>query len=251
MTTQELLSAGELQEAIRTLSAEIRNHPSDLKRRTFLFELLCFAGDYSRAEKHLSVLADHSPEANTGAVLYRSALRAERARQLFFESGEYRSSVASPAVLISGSLAGTLNGTPFHSIEDIDPRIGPRLEVFLAGEYMWMPFSSIGTLTIDPPRNLRDTLWANGSILASESLKSNDFGTVLLPVLYPFSWKHPDQKVRLGRETVSGEDPVEGEVPFGQKLLLLDGENVVPFLEVRSLVFSKSETSGSEEPATA
>jgi type VI secretion system protein ImpE len=245
VTTQELLSAGELQEAIRSLSAELRDHPSDLKRRTFLFELLCFAGDYSRAEKHLNVLADHSPEANTGAILYRSALRAERARQLFFESGQYRSADAP----LAETRSGTLNGTPFESIEDIDPRIGPRLEVFLAGEYMWMPFASIGTLTINPPRKFRDTLWANGSVIASESLNSNDFGEVLLPVLYPFSWKHPDQKVRLGRETVSGADSAEGEVPFGQKLLLVDGENIVPFLEVRSLVFNKLEPAESEESA--
>jgi type VI secretion system protein ImpE len=249
VTTQELLSAGELQEAIRSLSAELRDHPSDLKRRTFLFELLCFAGDYSRAEKHLSVLADRSPESNTGAILYRSALRAERARQLFFESGQYRSSDAALNAASAEPCSGTLNGTPFESIEDIDPRVGPRLEVFLAGEYMWMPFAGIGELTIDPPRKLRDTLWANGSIIASESLNSNDFGVVLLPVLYPFSWKHPDQKVRLGRETVSGADSAEGEVPFGQKLLLVDGENIVPFLEVRSLVFNKLEPAESEESA--
>ena len=49
MTAQSLFQAGRLDDAIGALSAELRDNPTDAQRRTFLFELLCFAGNYDRA----------------------------------------------------------------------------------------------------------------------------------------------------------------------------------------------------------
>ncbi len=51
MNSKEIFQAGKLADAIKTLGAEIREIPSDKQRRTFLFELLCFAGEFDRAEK--------------------------------------------------------------------------------------------------------------------------------------------------------------------------------------------------------
>ena len=56
MTARQLYQAGQLGEAIQALGAELRNDPADARKRIFLFELLCFAGEYDRAEKHLDVL---------------------------------------------------------------------------------------------------------------------------------------------------------------------------------------------------
>ena len=67
-------------EAIQVIAAEVRENPTDAKRRTFLFELLCFAGDYDRAEKHLHVLSQSGPNTEMGALLYRGVLHGERAR---------------------------------------------------------------------------------------------------------------------------------------------------------------------------
>jgi len=233
MTARELFQAGKLKEAIQSLGSELRDHPTDAKRRTFLYELLCFSGDFGRAEKHLSLLASASPDAEVGALLYRSAMAAERKREAFFENKEYLNSAEGSEVK---PLSGTLNGEPFQTIEDADPRIGSRLEVFIAGEYVWLPFEHIGMLTMEAPKRLRDLLWSSAEIMAGPALQGKDFGQVLLPVLYPFSSKHPKDEVKLGRET---EWTAEGdsEVPSGQKLFLLDGERVVPFLEIRSLEF--------------
>jgi type VI secretion system protein ImpE len=56
---------------------------------------------------------------------------------------------------------------------------------------------------------------------------------VLLPVLTPDAATHPDAEVRLGRVTDWVE--VDGaEVPVGQKLLLVDGEEI-SILEIREL----------------
>lgn len=229
MSPQELLRAGKLNEAIQLLGAEIRDNPTDRKRRTFLFELLCFAGQFERAGKHLTVLAQDGVDAETGALLYRSALAAERKRQLAFET---RSEDQAPA---TAPCTGTLNGRAFQSIEDADPRIGARLEVFVAGEYIWLPFEHISSLTIAEPHYLRDLLWATGHIVAGPSARGQEFGEVLLPVLCPNSFSHTSDQVKLGRATEWQEIKAGMEVPFGQKELLLDGEDVVPFLEIREL----------------
>ena len=207
------------------------------KRRTFLYEMLCFAGEYDRAEKHLNLLADASPDAAIGTLVYRSAISAERKRQIFFESKQFENST--PAINIPRP--GKLNGEAFTTLEDIDPRIGPRLEVFIAGEYVWLPFAHIGSVTMEAPRYLRDLLWSSAVVTAGPEMKQQDFGEVLVPVLYPFSYKHERDTVKLGRETdwVGAETDVY-ESAFGQKLLVLDGERAVPFLEIRSIQFDDS-----------
>lgn len=134
MSARELFQAGKLNEAVQALGAEIRDHPTDVRRRTFLFELLCFQGEYDRAEKHLNVLADATPDARMGAVLYFSALHAERLRLETFDKKDYP-----PIAAVSNERAGTLNQNPFESFEDADPRVGARLEVFAAGAYLWIP----------------------------------------------------------------------------------------------------------------
>jgi len=230
MSPDELVRANRLSEAIQALVAELRNHPADARRRTFLFELLCFAGQYDRAEKHLSVLAQANQDSEIGGLLYRSALAAERKRQALFDSREYPRE--NSAIKAAGP--GTLNGKPFRTIEDLDPRIGPRLEVFVAGEYVWLPFEHIGSIRMEAPKYLRDTLWPSARVQTGPAFKGQEFGEVLIPALSPFSWQHPSDEVKLGRAT---DWKQEGDelIPFGQKLLILDDEEIVPLLEIREL----------------
>jgi type VI secretion system protein ImpE len=230
MTPQQLFKAGKLDEAIQALSAELRNFPLDVKRRTFLFELLCFAGDYERAEKHLEVLAKESQQSGMGALLYRAALHAERTRMDTFEKKEF------PAAQPPAPREGTLNGVRFSEIADADPRIGARLEVLSAGAYMWIPMAHIESIEMQPPKRLRDTLWAPLIIKTGPAFRQAELGESLLPVVYPFSWKHSDTEVRLGRQTVWEEQEDGTEVPFGQKVLLVDGQEI-GILEVRKLEF--------------
>jgi len=236
MSVQDLLSAGKLQEAVQSLGVEVRDHPDDSRRRTFLFELLCFAGEFGRAEKHLALLSDANPDAAMGALMYRSALSAERKRLAFFEGKHFQDSPPP-----NKWRSGTLNGEPFKSIEDIDPRIGSRLEVFIAGEYVWLPFAHIGSLTMEPPRYLRDLLWASATITAGPAMEGKEFGEVIMPVLYPSTATHKSDSVKLGRETdfvLAAEDPIE--IPYGQKLFVLDEDRSVAILDIRSLQFDDS-----------
>lgn len=230
MDASQLFRAGKLQEAIDALSSGLRDNPSDNKSRTFLFELLCFAGDYDRADKHLELLQQQSGEAAMGALLYRGALNAERTRADMFEQKTFPSAPAEPVE----SIRGSLNGKPFHSLQDADPRLGARLEIFAAGDYMWIPLGDIAVLEMDPPKRLRDLLWAPVRLRTGPNFKNKDLGEVLMPVIAPLSWQHPDDNVKLGRVSEWCADEAGEEAPFGQKMLLVDGEEH-PFLEIRKL----------------
>lgn len=234
----ELFRAGKVREAVQALTSYLREHPSDTAQRTFLFELLCFAGEYSRAEKQLSVLADGNPDRETGAIVYYAAIHAEKTRHELFEKREF------PAAS-SASPAGKLNGKSFTDIRDADPNIGPRLEVYAAGSCVWLPFEHVASVQMDQPRRLRDTLWAPALVQAAPSFKGMDLGEVLIPAIYPFSWKHDDEQLWLGRTTEWFGDDDGKEWPAGQKMLLVDGEEF-PFLEVRSLEFSQPADSAPE-----
>jgi type VI secretion system protein ImpE len=231
MSPKELFQAGKLDEAIAALGAEVKNNPTDAKRRTFLFELLCFKGEYDRAEKHLNLLADATPDSKMGAMLYYSALHAERLRQDLFAKKEYP---AAPDT--EDKRGGTMNGTPFEFLEDSDPRVGSRLELFAAGAYLWIPFEHIESIELQAPTKLRDLLWAPALVRTGPKFKEKELGEVLLPVLAPFSWRHADDQVKLGRATEWIE--LDGiSVPAGQRMFSIDGEDV-PLLEIRKIEFT-------------
>jgi len=229
VSADELLRAGKLEEAIDVLGVGLRSNPADAQRRTFLFELLCFAGAHDRAEKQLDVLAGASREADMGALVYRAALHSERTRQEMFVKGEYPRGSAAP-----GPVSGTLNGRRFQTLLDADPRIGARLEVFAAGRYLWLPFEHIASVRMAPPKRLRDLLWTPAVVRTGSAFRGLELGEVLLPVLAPLSWQHSDDVVRLGRVTEWVELEDSTPVPRGQKLLLVDGEEF-PILELREL----------------
>jgi type VI secretion system protein ImpE len=235
MTPRQLLDCGKLNDALRALTTEVRDNPSDVKRRTFLFELLCFAGEFDRAEKHLDVLAQENQSASLGTLLYRTALHAERLRTDLFTKKEYP--MNSGEMETEKPRSGTLNGTQFQAFVDADSRIGSRLEVFAAGSYMWIPFEHIESISIPAPRRLRDLLWAPAIVRTGPAFRERELGELFLPVLSPFSWKHPDDAVRLGRATVWETEESGEAVPFGQKVFLVDDEEL-PILELRSLQFT-------------
>lgn len=234
MTAQTLFQAGRLDDAIEALSGELRSNPTDTQRRTFLFELLCFAGNFDRAEKQLDILSQGGQQAAMGTLLYQSALHAERTRQKMFADNTVPLATE-PATPV----AGTINGKPFASVEDADPRVGARLEIFAAGQYTLIPLAHIESVRMQPPKRLRDLLWAPALVRTAPSFKGVELGEVMIPVMAPGSWQDEDDAIRLGRSTawIALEDG--REAPIGQRVLRIDADEV-PLLEVRDLVVASS-----------
>jgi type VI secretion system protein ImpE len=230
MSAERLLREGKLDEAVKTLGNELRDNPGNIRSRTFLFELLCFRGDYDRASTHLKMLGSQSKDAGVGALLYEGALHAERLREAMFRTGDFPGSLSEGASKVSG----TLNGKPFASLSDADPRIGARLEIFAGGDYLWIPLNQVASIEMKPPARLRDLLWSSAILQMGPGYQQRDLGEVLLPVLCPLSFQDSDDQVRLGRVTEWYRDEQGLEFPIGQKMLLVDGEEF-PFLEIRKL----------------
>ena len=260
MTPRELLEEGRLAAAIEQLGQEVKAHPGDGRRRTFLFELLCFAGDYDRAERQLDVIGHQSESAEIGVDIYRKILTAERARMRLFTEGAMPAFMMEPpayAALHLEAIECVRKGQPGHAralleqaetsrprvrgraddrsfddFRDGDDRFGPFLEVILAEKYAWVPVEQIERLQIAPPKMLRDLLWT----IARLECRNGPRGEVFLPVLYPASSAESDDRVRLGRMT-DWKDAGDGfAVGVGQRLFVIGGEDH-PLLEVRSIEF--------------
>jgi type VI secretion system protein ImpE len=261
MTAEELLKAGHLLATVEQLNQEVRSRPTDIQRRTFLFELLCFAGDYQRAERQLDVLGHQSATAEIGVQVYRHILIAEQARQRLFSEGVQPNFLFPPPSYVHLHLAalhqlcnhqpaeavalldesqrsqpllkGSLAGQPFAEWRDGDDLLAPFLEVIVHDKYVWLPFEQIKDLHVTPPKRLRDLLWVPATLEAH----SGPVGEVFLPVLYPDSHRHADERVKLGRMT-DWHDMGEGvTLGAGQHLFFVDGQDR-GILEVRDIEFA-------------
>jgi len=224
-----LYKEGRLSEAIEALNQTLRADPTDVRSRTFLFELLCFSGAFERARRQLDAIGAADPELNLTAAWYQEALVAEETRHEMFQKGELAHEASSPP-----PVRGILNGKPFTDLRDGDPRLGPRLEIIVGGRYTWMPLEHLATLSMEPPKRLRDLFWAPVQIETTDALDGYA-GEALLPAMTPLAWQHSDDAVRLGRRTEWADLESGEEAPVGQKLLLVDDEEF-PLLEVRELL---------------
>jgi type VI secretion system protein ImpE len=228
MTAHALYADGRLDAAIEQLIEELRSHPTDDARRSFLFELASFAGQWERALRQLDVLAKSGHMAEAGTLLYRAAILNERVREHMFDTGDLPTGEAPEPV------SGTLNGTPFSSLRDADPRIGARLEIMAGGRYLWIPFAHLAAVTMSAPARLRDLHWAPARVVVGPAIRDQELGEVLLPALTAGAWRHADDAIRLGRATDWLDLPDGDFAPVGQKILLVD-DRPVPLVDVREL----------------
>jgi type VI secretion system protein ImpE len=160
-----------------------------------------------------------------------------------FERGE------TPAVEELKETPGLCNGVPFTTFEDSDPRIGPNLEVFMAGSYVWIPTGYLRRVEIEPPSGLRDLMWARARVETTPEFRFQELGEVLLPMLAPLSYRHPEEIVQLGREAAWEADETVGQIPFGAKLMVIDGEDV-PLANIRSLEWTTQQEQEQDQEAT-
>ena len=87
MNAKELFDTGNLPAAIEALTGEVKSAPNDAQRRTFLFELLCFAGELERAGRQLDVVGHLDTMAEPAVQVYRNILHAEQLRRRLYTDG--------------------------------------------------------------------------------------------------------------------------------------------------------------------
>jgi type VI secretion system protein ImpE len=225
-SARDLYSAGRLADAIEAATAEVRGRPTDQSARGFLAELLCLNGDVERADKQLDVLGTQDDKALPALVQIRHVLRAEQARQQFFNEGRVpeffdqpssamrhcleasiafrEGQFAEAAELVSKAEAervparGTCDGEAFTDFRDLDDMTAGFFEVLTGkGDYYWVPFERVERLEFRAPARPRDLLWRR----ALMTVRDGPDGEVYLPAIYPLSYQEEDEGLRLGRAT--------------------------------------------------
>lgn len=272
-TAKELLDAGNLKGAIEQVTREVKSNPSEMRQRTFLFELLCFAGEYDRAEKQLEVIGHQSAQAELGVQVYRNNLKAERDRKRLFADGLAPHFLTEPPAYVDlhlgainrlregnteearslldraeeerPALSGVLNGQQFLDFRDYDDLIGSVLEVIVHDKYTWVPLEQIKQIEIPAPKQLRDLMWTPARIEAIDGT----IGEVFIPALYAGSSDHPNDQVKLGRMTDWIQVNKLQNSPAGLRLFMVDGDDRA-MLEVRNVEFNSVATTAGGIPSS-
>ena len=81
MNAKQEFDSGNLSGAVEAAVAEVKQNPADNARRTFLFELLCFAGDLDRAQRQLETIGHLDAQSEWAVQVYTNILHAEQSRR--------------------------------------------------------------------------------------------------------------------------------------------------------------------------
>jgi type VI secretion system protein ImpE len=260
MSPIDRYQACELNEAVQAASDEVKNAPQDPGKRWLLAELLCFTGDFSRADTHLDLIASQNPKAAPNVAIFRQLLRAEEARQQFFSAGRVPNFLAPPgpelelrlkaSIELRGGnnseavnllnqaeqqrprVAGKCDGAPFEDIRDLDDLCASFFELLTTtGKYYWVPMSSVKILEFRPATRLRDLVWRPARMV----VVGGPDGEVYLPALYAGTHTSADPKLRLGRSTSWDGQPVRGT---GQREYLI-GDRSAAISEITTIEFAE------------
>lgn len=263
---EELVRAGRLDDALKTLSERVRAEPNIARHRIFLFQLLTLRGEWSRALTQLNVVGEMDASALLMVNTCRPLLQCEALRTEVFAGavspvifGEPKSWVAglvqalkldqqgkaaeaeaarAAAFEQAEGVAGSLDGEPFEWIADADSRLGPCLELIVNGRYGWVPWTHLRKLSIEAPSDLRDLVWAAAQITWAAGGETIGF----IPVRYEGSQSQADPLLQMARKT-EWRDLGSGDYAgLGQRLLTTDrGDH--PLLEVREIVLGSAQAS--------
>ncbi|SPD72825.1 conserved hypothetical protein [uncultured Desulfobacterium sp.] len=260
MNAIDLIREGRLSEARKLLVEEVKAAPSDTGKRTILFQVLIFLGEWDKAYRHLETIATQDTARQAGIQVYKNLITAEKERLdviLFKKSPSFLPETPpyfdtyhaglkklvekdpqgakvyfDQANTLRPVTSGTVNGRDFTGLSDTDTFLSPFLEAIVHERYVWVPFESIRELAITPPKTLFDLIWAEARVTTWEGLTLNCY----LPVLYPDSSQHEDDRIKLGRIT--------DWIPLGESFSKGIGQHVFQFgqeelaiLEIREALF--------------
>jgi type VI secretion system protein ImpE len=270
MDPKELIRAGRLSEARMQLIEEVKSSPANAGRRTLLFQVHTLLGEWDKAERHLNVLAAQDVSRETGVQVYKNLVQAERTRLEVFRNGRLPSFLPETPhyferyklaceQLKGGSIdeaiklfenvneqipviSGTIDGKSFIGFNDADVFLLFFLEAIAHEQYIWIPFEAIREISITPPKTLFDLIWVPARITTWAGLTLN----CLLPVLYPESFLHEDDRIKLGR--MSEWKPVGGLFSrgMGQHVYLVGNEEV-SILDIREITFNVPQAGEQDE----
>jgi type VI secretion system protein ImpE len=249
MTPSELFQAGKLAEALAVATDGVKKHPADTARRGWLADVLCFQGEWERADKQFDAISTQDSQVAVAISLIRQLIRAETARSDFYKLGRppevladvtprmelhLRASLAlregkpaeaaqllAEADAIRPAVAGTHAGEPFDDLRDLDDLNSSYFELLTStGKYYWVPYESVQIIEFRKPERPRDLLWRRARMVVN----NGPDGEVYLPAIYPVTAEQGDDGLRLGRATDWRQEPGGPVRGVGQRMLLVGNE---------------------------
>lgn len=258
MHPQELIKEGRLADALAALQNQVRSEPSNAKHRVFLFQLLAVMGQWGRALTQLNLAGELDADALPMVQTYREAIQCEALRAEIFAGkraplifGEpqdwlgllvealrldatdpvHAAALREQAFEAAPACGGSIDGEAFAWLMDADRRLGPVLEAVVNGRYFWIPFSRIARIELDPPRDLRDTVWTPATFTWTSGAQA----VGLIPTRYDGSTACADDALKLGRRT-----EWMGERGLGQRMFATDAVDYA-LMDLRAIEFEMEE----------
>ena len=255
MTPRDALADGRLADAVALQETTVHGQPDDPAARLFLFELYTLAGRLTDARDQLQAVQSHDPNwpASRGGFLrlLRAEHRRRRGRKPTFladppvharrrwnavrtlRDGDGDSAATwidrADAVSPCPYLSGHIDGREFEGLRDTDDRFASVLEVFLGGEYVWVPLEHLRRLTLDPPAGVLDAAIRPAQL----ALAGGSELRVQVPLVYPRSDEAGDE-FALGREADWPEAAGGLACGVGARILMV-GDEELPLGECRQI----------------
>ena len=265
MNIKDLVQDGKLSDARTQLVQAVKSSPGDQSSRTLLFQVLAYLGEWDKARRHLEIIAAQDAARQTGVQVYLNLIQAEIERiEVTLNQRQPGFLPESPAYLEQYQAAcqqldtqqfqaaetifqeidtqrppvsGTLNGKNFHGFRDTDSRLFCFLEAFVHERYVWLPVEFLRELCIPRPKTFLDLLWTSAQITTWDGLTLNCF----LPVLYPESFRHEDDRLKRGRMT-DWKDLGQGFYQGVGQHVFQVGEKEIGILEIEEAVFKPNQS---------
>lgn len=244
-----LLAESSLSAIQQQLRTQLHDTPEQMHLRWRLFQVLCLQGEWQSALKQLQTCAAFEFITEQTAQALRSLIRAEQARTCIL-SGQmtplwYQNNcpawatglleacqltalnttesivdadmIRQDAMAHIPDIAGETHLGTFTWISDSDSRLGPVIELVIAGQLQLVPLNQISHMQWQAPQGLLDLIWTPVKVTMQDGVMLDSF----MPTRYVISSATSDQ-AKLSRVTEwlsEGETTVIGT---GQKVWITD-----------------------------
>jgi len=265
---QHQLATATIGETLAEVTRQIQASPADADLRAAFVQLLCLAGNWSRAQTQLQSWLALSPQAQPTVNLLQQAIAGEQQREAVLRgdaapvlpgsawtwcdtllaalkadaAGEVARGQAlrAEALDLAAANPGTITQqdqpTAFSWLMDGDSRFGPVCEVINQGRYYWLPFAAIREMQFQAPASVTDLVWRHTRIQLIDGSEQ----VCQIPARYPLRAETDERFLRASAtEWLPLGDSSDQFIGQGQKMWLSDSAEF-SLLNLQQAVFDEA-----------
>ncbi|TPE19184.1 protein of avirulence locus ImpE [Pantoea vagans] len=269
-TLQHRLANASLSEALADVTRQIQASPASADLRAAFVQLLCLAGNWSRAQTQLQSWLALSPQAQPTVNLLQQAIAGELQRDAVLRGeaqpvlpgsawhwcdtllaalqaeaegdaacgSALRAEALELAAANPGSATQQDQPSSFSWLMDGDSRFGPVCEVISQGRYYWIPFAAIREMQFQAPASVTDLVWRHTRVQLIDGSEQ----VCQIPARYPLLAGAEERFLRAGATEWQplGDDP-DQFIGQGQKMWLTDSAEF-SLLSLQQVLFDNVES---------